>query len=147
MPSTNANTVLYATRLARRVRKTIASATAANTYNLVATADATHGSLLTDLLFRSADAVARVFDIIICPTGSETTAENWDVAISVPANSGNNGTTAKASFSALAPAEFDIDLAGNRVINLEVGQSIYVKNLTLTAGAIYVTAKLRDFTP
>lgn len=142
---TSSNTVLYATRKTRREKVTIASATAANTYTLLATADATKGSMFTDLLCRSADATARVFDIIICATGSQATAHNWEVAVSIPANSGNNGTVALASVAALAPSIFDIDLAGNRVIMLEVGQSIYVKNLTLTAGAIYWNAKLRDY--
>ncbi len=144
---TNSNTVLYATRKTRRVKTTIASATALNTYTLLATADATYGSMITDLLCRSADATARVFDIIICATGSQTTAENAEVAVSIPANSGNNGSTALASIAALAPSIFDIDLAGNRVISLEIGQSIYVRNATLTAGAIYWNVKLRDYNP
>jgi len=144
---TNSNTVLYATRKTRRAKTTIANATAANTYTLLATADATYGSMITDLLCRSADATARVFDIIICATGSQATAENAEAAVSIPALSGNNGTTSLASVAALAPSLFDIDLAGNRVIGLEVGQSIYVKNVTLTAGEIYWNVKLRDYNP
>ncbi len=147
MSATNSNTVLYATRGARYPVINIASGTAANTISLLATADPTYGSIITDILFRSADATARVFDIIMCATGSQATPENARVAITIALSSGNNGTTPKASFAAIAPAQFDIDLAGNRVISLEAGQSIYVKNLSLTTGAIFVEAKIRDYAP
>lgn len=145
MPTTGANTALYATRIGRYPVVNIASATAANTYTLVVTADSA-GSLVLDLLFRSADATARVFDIVIATTGSQATAENARVAVNVPASSGNNGSTAIVSLISAVPSLFALDLAGNRCINIESGTSIYVKNQTLTAGAIFVTAIVRDYT-
>lgn len=143
MPNTSSNVVLYATLTARYPAINIASGTA-SVATLIVTAAST-GSILTDILFRSADATGRLFDIIICATGSQATAENARVQISIPAISGNNGSTAIASLAALVPALFDIDLAGNRVLTLESGQSIYVKNTTTTAAAIFVTAKARDY--
>ena len=146
----NSNVVLYATQKAFYDCVNIASGTAANTYTLVTTGG-TNASLITDILFRSADATARLFNIIIAPTGSQATGKYSVVQISIPANSGNNGSTAIASLAALASQLFDLDLAGNRVITLEgAGSSgteisIYVQNTTLTAGAINVMAKRRDY--
>jgi len=147
MPGTNSNTVLYATRAASLPAVNIPSGTINTTYTLITTGAATYGSVITDLLFRSADSNTRNFDIIICATGSQATAENARVQVSIAASSGNNGTTAIASLASMVPALFDVDLAGNRVIGLEAGQSIYVKCTTTTAGAIFVTVKQRDYTP
>lgn len=144
MPNTSSNITLYATLAARYPVVNLASATAALTNTLIVTATAT-ATIITDILFRSADATARAFDIIISATGSAGTAENARVQISVPAGSGNTSAVAIASLAALVPSLFDIDLAGNRVITLESGQSIYVRNITLTAGAIFITAKARDY--
>lgn len=144
MPTTSSNITLYATYQASYDSVVIASATALNTYTLVATAPAT-GCLVTDLLFRSADASARNFNIVLAPTGSQATAQYSMVQVSIPANSGNNGSTAIASLAALAPSIFDIDLAGNRVLSLESGTSIYVQNTAATTGAITVTAKRRNY--
>jgi hypothetical protein len=144
MPNGTSNITLYATLAARYPVINLASATAANTNTLVITGAAT-ATIVTDILFRSADATARSFDIIICATGSQAAAENARVQITVPIGAGNTGTVAIASLAALAPSMFDIDLAGNRVITLESGQSIYVRNTTLTAGAIFITAKARDY--
>jgi hypothetical protein len=147
MPGTNSNTILYATRLASMPAINIPSGTTTSTYTLVATGAATNGSVITDLLFRSADGSNRNFDVIICATGSNTTAENARVQIIIPASSGNSGSVALASLAALVPQLFDIDLAGNRVIGLEAGQSIYLKSTSTTAGAIFVMVKQRDYTP
>lgn len=144
MPNTTSNIVLYATLAARYPVINLASATAALTNTLLITAAST-ATIVTDVLFRSADATARNFDIIICPTGSQATAENARIQVAIPASSGSNGSTAIASLAALAPSLFDIDLAGNRVLTLESGQSIYVRNITLTAGAFFITAKARDY--
>lgn len=122
----------------------LASGLSINTDILVATG-ATHASIVTDVLFRSLETVNRNFDIIICATGSNATVENNRAQISVPANSANNGTTAIASLAALAPQLFDMDLAGNRVLTLESGTSIYVRNKAALAADIYVTVKLRSF--
>lgn len=146
MPSTNSNTVIYATRLASYPVINIANSTASTT-TLLCTADATYGSVVTDVLWRTADASARVWEVIICATGSQATAENSRVAVTIPASSGNNGTTALASLASLAPQLFDIDLAGNRVISLEAGNSIYVKNQATTGGAVFITAKMRAYAP
>ena len=148
--NTNSNVVLYATQKAYYDCTNLATALAANTYTKVTTGG-TNGSLITDILFRSADASARLFNIIICPTGSNTSVQYSVVQISIPAGSGNNGTTAIASLGALASQLFDLDLAGNRVITLEGSGlseteiSIYVQNTTLTAGAINIFVKRRDY--
>lgn len=105
----------------------------------------THASIVLDVLFRSKDASARNFDIIICATGSNTTAENARVQVAIPANSGNNGSTALASLASLAPNLFDLDLAGNRVLTLESGISIYVRNISGLTGDFHITTKLRSF--
>lgn len=144
MPNTSSNIILYATLAARYPVINVASGAAALTNTLVVTAAST-ATIITDILFRSADATIRAFDIIICATGSQATAENARVQINVPIGAGNTGAVAIASLAALAPSLFDIDLAGNRVITLESGQSIYVRNTTLTAGAIFITAKARDY--
>ena len=145
MPGQNSNTILYATRLARTPEITLASGTAATDTEVVVAA-ITYGSVVTDILFASADATARLFEIKIGTSGGAGSITRR-LIISVPANSGNNGSTAVASLASLAPQLFDIDLAGNRVIGLEAGVSIYVKNTTTTAGQITITAKVRDYTP
>ena len=122
----------------------IPTATAALSYTLVCTGD-TKASVITDILFRSFDGTARLFNIIICATGNQTTAANSRIMVSIPANAGNNGSTAIASLAALAPSLFDLDLSGNRIMTLESGQSVYVQNTTLTAGAFNLTIKHRRF--
>lgn len=145
MPNTStANIILYATKEGVLDQVTIASGTALNTYTKISDANP-NGSLITDILFRSASAAATNFNIIIAPTGSQSTAQYSVVQVSIAANSGNNGTTAIASLASLAPAIFDIDLAGNRVISIESGISIYVQNTAATAGLITVTAKRRNY--
>lgn len=144
MPNTTSNVVIYATLAARYPVINIASgATSATTLLITA---ASTGTVVTDVLFRSAEAsLARTWEIIMCATGSQATAENARVMISVPALSGNNGSTAIFSLAGSVPSLFDIDLAGNRVITLESGQSIYVKNIATLAGAFFITAKARDY--
>ena len=95
MPNTTSNIVLYATLAARYPVINIASG-AASAAVLLITAAST-ATIVTDVLFRSADASARNFDIIICATGSQATAENARIQITVPGSSGNNGSTAIAS--------------------------------------------------
>ncbi|HEY4326394.1 MAG TPA: hypothetical protein VGN20_20590 [Mucilaginibacter sp.] len=123
----------------------IASGTTINTDSLITTG-ASHASVITDIVFRNLDGSnARSFDIIICATGSNATAKYNVAQIAIPANSGNNGTTALASLAALAPQLFDIDLAGNRVITLESGISIYVRNKAALTADMIVMAKRRNF--
>lgn len=145
MPGTNSNTVLYATRAARYPEISLPSGTASVATEVIAGAS-TFGSVVTDILFASADATARTFNIFIGPSGGVGSLTRR-VAISVPANSGNNGVTAVASLAALAPQLFAIDLAGNRTIGLESGVSIYVQNTTTTAGQITISPIVRDYTP
>lgn len=145
MPGTNSNTVLYATRAARLVVTKIPSGTTSATITNIVDAASTYGSVITDILIRSKDSI-RLFDIIICPTGNQGTA-NPIVQVSIPASSGSNGSTAIASLAAIVPQLFDIDLAGNRVIGLEAGQSVYIQNSTTTAGDFIITVKARDYTP
>lgn len=143
MPNTSSNVVLYATLAARYPVINVPTSTA-TTRTLLITAAST-GTIVTDVLWRTADASARLWNIIICATGSQATVENARVVVSIPASSGNNGTTAIASLAALVPQLFDIDLAGNRVITLESGQSIYLENQATTGGFNYITAKARDY--
>lgn len=143
MPNLTSNVVLYATLAARYPVVNIPTATVSTTTLLITAAST--GTILTDILWRTADATVRTWDVIICATGSQATAENARVMVSIPANSGNNGGAAIASLAALVPTLFDIDLAGNRVLTLEAGQSVYVRNSATTAGFNYITVKARDY--
>lgn len=121
----------------------IASAVASTQTKI--TEGATNASVITDILFRSADSGARLFDIIICPTGQQASALYKIVQVSVPAGSGNNGTTALFSLANTVPQLFDMDLSGNRGIILESGYEIWVQHTTTTAGIHTITAKRRNF--
>ena len=140
----SSNQLSFATLTGTYPATKLASGLAINSDTLVATG-AAHGSIVTDILFRSRETVTRSFDIILCATGSNATAENNRVQIIVPANSGNNGSVGLCSLAALAPLLFDLDLAGNRVLTLESGISVYVRNLAALAADIYVNVKLRSF--
>nr|WP_294796393.1 hypothetical protein [uncultured Mucilaginibacter sp.] len=142
---TSSNQLSFSTLTGVYPATRLASGLAINTDTLVATG-ASHASIVLDVLFRNLDVSnARNFDIIICTTGSNATNENNRVQISVPANSGNNGSTSLASLAANAPSLFDMDLAGNRVLTLESGISIYVRNKAALTADIYITVKLRSF--
>jgi len=119
----------------------LTSGLSAGTATLIATGP-TNAGLILDILFRSKETVARNFDIFI---GSSATPENNIVQVAIPANAGNNGTVALASVAALAPAIFDLDLAGNRVITLEPGVTVYVVNIVALTADVYVRVKLRSF--
>ena len=143
--NTSSNQLSFSTLTASYPAIKLASGLAINTDTLITTG-ATNASVVLDLLFRNTDtANARNFDIIICATGSNGTAENNRLQIAVPANAGNNGTVAVSSLAALAPALFDIDLAGNRVITLESTMSIYVRNRAALTSDVYVMVKQRSF--
>lgn len=123
----------------------IASGVSANTDTLIATGG-TNASVITDILFRNLDGTnARVYDIIICATGSNATNGFQRTQVTIPTNSGNNGSTSLASLAALAPLLFDLDLAGNRVITLESGISIYTRNIAATTAQMIIMAKQRNF--
>ena len=140
--NTSSNQLSFTTLTADYPAVRIPSGTAANTATLI-TQGATNASVVLDVLFRNLDTGnARLFDIYI---GTNTTAENNLVQVNIPANSGNNGSTTIASLAALAPAIFDLDLAGNRVITLESGVPIYVVNKVALTADIYVRAKRRNF--
>ena len=142
---TSSNQLAFATLTGTYPAVKIASGTAINTDTLVCTG-AAHGSIVLDLLFRNLSAsTAWNFDIIICPTGSNATDYYNRANISVPLNSGNAGAVLLASLSSLMPQLFDLDLAGNRLITLESGISIYVRNKASLTSDVYVTAKLRSF--
>lgn len=144
MPNVSSNSTLYATLSARYPAINIPNATASNTYTLLITA-ATTSTLITDVLFRNKSSATVDFEFIISATGSQATAENSRVYITVQANAGNSGSAAIGSLAVLVPSLFDIDLAGNRVITLEAGQSLYVKNPNLLIAAVFVTVKARDY--
>ena len=138
----SSNQTSFCTLTADYVAIKLASGLAANTATLLCSGSA-HASVITDILFRNTDtSSSRAFDFYI---GATTTAENNLVQVSVPANAGNNGTTAIASLAALTPAIFDIDLAGNRIITLESSVSIYVVNKTALTADMYIRVKRRNF--
>ena len=138
----SSNQTSFCTLTADYVAVKLASGLAASTTTLLCSGSA-HASVITDILFRNTDTSnSRAFDFYIGPT---TTVENNLVQISIPANAGNNGTTAIASLAALTPAIFDIDLAGNRIITLESSVSIYVVNKTALTADMYIRVKRRNF--
>ena len=140
--TSNSNQTVFATLTSTYVAVKLASGLAVNTATLLFTG-ATNGSVITDILFRNTDATnARNFDFFI---GSSSTAENNLVQVSIPANSGNNGTTALTSLAGLAPAVFDLDLAGNRVITIESGIALYVVNKAALTADLYIRLKTRGF--
>jgi hypothetical protein len=142
--NSSSNTTSFATLTGTYPATKLASGLSINTDTLIATG-ATNASIVLDVLFRSQEASTRNFDIIICATGSNATEENNRVQIVIPANAGNNGSVQLASLAALAPQLFDLDLAGNRVLTLESGISIYVRNKAALAADVCVTVKLRSF--
>src|ERR1700742_1083737 len=138
----SSNQTSFCTLTADYVAVKLASGLAINTATLLCSGS-THASVVTDILFRNTDTTnTRNFDFFIGPT---TTTENNLVQISIPANSGNNGTTALASLASLAPAIFDIDLAGNRIITLESVTSIHIVNKVALTEDMYVRLKRRNF--
>ena len=138
----SSNQTSFCTLTADYVAIKLASGLAINTATQLCSGE-THASVITDVLFRNTDGTnARNLDFFI---GATTTAENNLVQISIPAASGNNGTTSLASLAALAPAIFDIDLAGNRIITLESGTSIYVVNKAALTADMYIRVKRRNF--
>lgn len=139
--TSSSNTTSFATLTQNYPAVNIASGTAANTVTQVTTGG-TNASVVTDLIFRNLGASAVNFDVYV---GSTSTAQNKIIQVQLPANAGNNGTTAPGSLAALAPQLFDIDLAGNRVMTLESGVAISVANTALTSAAVYVMAKQRNF--
>jgi hypothetical protein len=140
----NSNQLSFSTLTQSYDAVLIPSGTTGSTITLV-TSGATNASVVTDILFRSADASARNFNIIIGASGSQSNTENNRVQITVPANSGNNGSTAISSLATLAPTLFDVDLAGNRVITLESETNIYVQNTAQVTGNFIITSKRRNF--
>lgn len=141
---TSSNQLTFATLTGTYPATQLASGLSINTDTLVATG-ASHASVVTDVLFRNLLGSTVNFDIIICATGSNSTVQNNRVQIQVPANAGNNGSTQLGSLAALAPSLFDLDLAGNRVMTLESGISIYVRNKAALTADVWVTVKLRSF--
>jgi len=143
--NSSSNTSSFSTLTGAYPAIDLASGLSINTDTLVATG-ATNASVVLDILFRNTDASnIRNFDIIICPTGSNATAQYNRTQIAVQANAGNNGSVSLASLAALAPQLFDIDLAGNRLITLESTMSIYVRNKAALTADIYVMVKQRNF--
>ncbi|MDB5148224.1 MAG: hypothetical protein JWQ57_2244 [Mucilaginibacter sp.] len=141
----SSNTTSFATLTQSYDAIDLASGLSINTDTLLTTGS-TNASVITDILFRNLDATnARNFDVIICATGSNATAQNNRVQISVPASSGNNGSVSLASLAALAPLLFDLDLGGNRVLTLESGISIYIRNKAALTGDVYIMVKRRNF--
>jgi hypothetical protein len=141
--TSNSNTNLYSTLTQNYDIIQIPSGTATASNTLV-TSGTVNASIITDILVRSASAGATIFEVIICNTGSQSTSFPI-TQVSIPAGSGNSGSTSIASIASIAPLIFDLDLAGNRVICLESGQSIYLRNVALTAGLITVTSKRRNY--
>jgi hypothetical protein len=140
----NSNQLSFSTLTQSYDGVVIATGTTAGTISLVC-AGATNASVVTDVLFRSADSTSRNFNIIIAATGSEGLTASNRVQITVPAGAGNNGATSIASLATLVPTLFDVDLAGNRVITLESGTNIYIQNVVAPSAPFTITAKRRNF--
>jgi len=141
----SSNTTSFATLTGTYPGVKLASGLSINTDTLICSGGS-HASIVLDVLFRNLDTSnARNFDIIICPTSSNATDYYNRAQIAVPANAGNNGTVALASLAALMPTLFDLDLAGNRVLTLESGVSIYIRNKVALTADVYVMTKLRSF--
>lgn len=141
----SSNTTSFSTLTGTYPTTRLASGLSINTDTLVASGS-TNASIVLDILFRNTDGSnARNFDIILCTIGANATVQNNIVQIIVPANSGNNGTIALTSLAALAPSLFDLDLAGNRVITLESGIAIYVRNKAALTADVWVMVKQRNF--
>lgn len=141
----SSNAIPYYTLTGDFVATKLASGLSIGTDTAVVAA-AAHGSVITDILIRNLDGSnVRNFEVIICTTGSNGTVEHRVCQVAVPANAGNNGSVALASVAALAPQIFDLDLAGNRIINLESGTSIYLRNVAALTADIYVNVKRRSF--
>jgi hypothetical protein len=142
--NSSSNTTSFATLTGTYPAVTIASGTAINTDTLITTG-ATNASIVLDVLFRNLATGTINFDIILCATGSNTTEANNRVQIQIPGSAGNNGSIQLGSLAALAPQLFDLDLAGNRVVTLESGISVYVRNKAILSGDVCVTVKQRNF--
>lgn len=133
------NTTQFATLASTYVKVKLASGLAINTQSSLITGD-TKSTVITDILFRNKDSSnARLFDIYI---GNTTDSA---VQVSIPANSGNNGSTAIASLAALVPQLFDLDLNGNRIMLIESGVQIYVTNLAALTADMVITLKTKTF--
>ena len=137
----DSNTTSYATKTADYPAVAMASGLAINSDTTIVAGD-TNASIITDILIRNTGSQVLAIDVFI---GSTATSENNVCRISIPANSGNNGSTAIASLAALVPALFDLDLAGNRVLTLESGVTIYFRNIAALTNAFYVRVKRRNF--
>ena len=122
----------------------LASGLAINTDTLVCTGGA-NASIVLDVLFRNLGASAVNFDIIICATGSNAAVYNNRAQVIIPASAGNNGSVLLGSLAGLASSLFDLDLAGNKIITLESGISIYVRNKAALTADVWITTKLRSF--
>jgi hypothetical protein len=143
--NSNSNQLSFSTLTQSYDGTVIPNGTAGNTYTLITTG-ATNASVITDVLIRSAEiSLGRNFNVIICPTGSQASPEFSRVLVAVPANAGSNGSTSIFSLATIVPTLFDVDLAGNRVITLEPGISIYLQNTVALTANFTVTTKRRNF--
>ncbi|MCW3111359.1 MAG: hypothetical protein JWQ09_5865 [Segetibacter sp.] len=136
------NTTQFATLTSTYVAVKLASGLSINTNTTLFTGD-TKGSVITDILFRNTDAAnTRNLDIFI---GSSATPENNRVQVVIPANAGNNGSVVLASLASLAPSLFDLDLNGNRIINIESGIVISCTNKAALTADMFITLKTKGF--
>lgn len=138
---TGSNTTLYATKTGDYPAIRLASGLVINSDTQL-TSGQTYASIITDILFRNLGAAAILLDIFI---GVTATTENNKVQVSIPANAGNNGSIQLAQLSVLAPALFDLDLAGNRYIQLEPNVGIYIRNKAALTADMWITAKRKNF--
>ena len=145
MPNNSSNAVIYATLKQQSLQGIVlANGLAAGTITEIVKG-ATTSTNVHDVCFKSSSNVAILFDIIICTTGQQATASP-NVRVSIKANAGNTGSIALDSLASLCPQLFVLDLAGNRVIGLEDGQSLYVTNVAAIAiGTVVITKIARDY--
>lgn len=135
------NKTIYATLNADYPAVRLASGLAINTDTLVCTG-LTNASIITDMLFRNLGAAAILLDIYI---GSTSSVENNMVQVNIPANAGNNGSVQLAQLSTLAPALFDLDLAGNRYFQLEPGVTLTIRNKAALTADMWIRCKRKNF--
>lgn len=130
-------TNLYLTKNANLASNTIVNADA-STLKTVFTAGA-DGSILKMLNAVSDDTSARVIKIYIDLTPG-TPAPVTIGAVSVPAASGNDGSTASVNLiGAYLLPSLPFDSSGNRYLNLPAGAAIKVSSTTTVTAAKTVT--------
>lgn len=132
------NQLQFATLTNNWSKTKLASGLAINTQSTLIVGDS-KGTIITDILFRNKNSSAVLFDIYIGQTTDPA------VQVSIPGNSGNNGSISVASLAGLVPTLFDLDLNGNRILGLESGITVYATNIAALTADMIITIKYKQF--